>query len=164
VSVLRYKSEADLPKGVKVAGTLKRAQVANEFAPIKIEIVPKRSEVGLKAANKQSLFALGRLKQGVMNATERGYGAVLEARRAAGEVLWYKFEGLRFQLAPATAYTPDFAVMVADNTIELHEVKGYWQDDAKAKIKIASSMYPFRFVAVQKVAKKQGGGWKTVEY
>lgn len=109
-------------------------------------------------------FALGRLKTGQLNKTEASYGQELEARKIAGEVLWYKFEGLKLRLADNTFYTPDFAVMLADNTIECHEVKGFWQDDARAKIKIAADLYPFRFIAVKAQSKKNGGGFSVEEF
>jgi len=32
--------------------------------------------------------------------------------------------------------------------MEMHEVKGFWQDDARVKVKVAASLYPFRFVAL----------------
>ena len=50
-------------------------------------------------------------------------------------------------------------VMGANGLIEMHEVKGFWMDDARAKIKIAADMYPFRFLAIKAKAKKNGGGW-----
>ena len=104
-------------------------------------------------------FALGRLKVGQMNKTEAAYAKLLEDRQHAGLIQWHRFEGLKLRLADATFYTPDFAVMAADGVIECHEVKGFWQDDARAKIKIAASMYPFRFIAVKVRTKKEGGGW-----
>lgn len=104
-------------------------------------------------------FALGRLKTGQRNKTEAAYEQTLESRRIAGNVAWYKFEGVKLRLADNTFYTPDYAVMLADGQMEMHEVKGFWQDDARAKIKIAADMYPFRFVAVRAKAKKDGGGW-----
>jgi len=109
------------------------------------------------------LQALGRLKVGAMNKTEAAYAALLERRRAAGEILWFKFEGLKFRLADNTFYTPDFAVMLASGAMEAHEVKGVWQDDARAKIKIAADMYPFRFLAI-KVDRKVAGGWAIEEF
>lgn len=104
-------------------------------------------------------LALGRLKTGQMNKTEEAYGKVLEMRKRAGQMLWYRFEGVKLRLADNTFYTPDFAVMANDGVMEMHEVKGFWRDDARAKIKIASDMYPFRFVAVRKAPKKSGGDW-----
>lgn len=107
----------------------------------------------------RALQALGRLKTGVMNKTEAAYAATLDQRRTAGEVAWFKFEGIKLRLADNTFYTPDFFVMLADGALEAHEVKGYWQDDARAKIKIAADLYPLRFVAVRVRPKKEGGGW-----
>lgn len=112
----------------------------------------------------RNLQALGRLKVGAMNKTEAAYAVTLEQRKYAGEVTWYKFEGLKFRLADNTFYTPDFAVMLAGGALEAHEVKGHWQDDARAKIKIAADMYPLKFVAVQVKPKKDGGGWKLEEF
>lgn len=95
-----------------------------------------------------------------MNKTEAAYAAHLELRKHAGEVLWYRFEGLKLRLADNTFYTPDFAVMLADGVLEVHEVKGFWEDDARVKIKVAADQYPFRFLAVKARAKKDGGGWE----
>jgi len=104
--------------------------------------------------------ALGRLATGVMNKTEEAYGRVLETRKFAGEVLWYKFEGMKFRLADNTFYTPDFNVLLANGELQMHEVKGFWEDDARVKIKVAASMYPFDFIAV----KKCKGGFSVEEF
>lgn len=109
-------------------------------------------------------FALGRLKTGQLNKTEEAYRRYLENRRIVGEVLWYRFEGIKLRLADNTFYSPDFAVMLRSGEMEMHEVKGYWQDDARAKIKIAADQYPFRFIAVKVKAKKDGGGWSLEEF
>jgi len=98
--------------------------------------------------------ALGRLKTGQMNNTEKAYEAHLSALKHAGQILWYKFEGIKYRLADNTFYTPDFAVMLANGQMEAHEVKGFWTDDARVKIKVAADMYPFQFVAVKKVKKE----------
>jgi hypothetical protein len=117
-----------------------------------------------KVTSKFARFALGRLPTGQMNKTEAAYDAHLLALHAAGEVLWYKFEALKLRLADNTFYTCDFAVLAKDSVLELHEVKGFWQDDARVKIKVAASLYPFRFVAVKAEAKKRGGGWIREEF
>lgn len=111
-----------------------------------------------------AMFALGRLKVGQMNKTETAYAAVLEQEKQAGEILWYRFEGVKLRLADNTFYSPDFFVMRASGLLEAHEVKGHWQDDARAKIKIAADQYPFRFIAVKVRAKKDGGGWAVEEF
>lgn len=104
-------------------------------------------------------FALGRLKVGQMNQTEARYASILEQRRITGEVAWYRFEGVKLRLADKTFYTPDFAVMLTDGQMEMHEVKGFWQDDARVKIKVAADTYPFKFIAVKVRPKKAGGGF-----
>lgn len=109
-------------------------------------------------------YGLGRLKTGQMNKTEASYGAYLAQLQAVGGIVWHKFEGMKFRLADNTFYTPDFAVMQANGQIELHEVKGFWMDDARAKIKIAADMYPFKFIAVKPRAKKDGGGWDVEDF
>lgn len=116
-----------------------------------------RTRVPGKAA--AGMYALGRLKTGERNKTEAAYERLLEQRKHAGEVLWFKFEGVKLRLADNTFYTPDYAVMTASCGLEMHEVKGFWQDDARAKIKIAAELYPFPFLAVRPKAKKDGGGW-----
>lgn len=109
-------------------------------------------------------FALGRLKTGQMNKTEALYAAHLEQMKRAGEVLWYKFEGVKLRLADNTFYSPDFAVMLANGQMQMHEVKGFWVDDARVKIKVAAELYPFEFIAVRAKAKKDGGGWAVESF
>ena len=109
----------------------------------------------------KAMYALGRLKVGAMNKTEAAYAQHLINQQHAGQILWQKFEGLKLRLADSTFYTPDFAVMAADGVIECHEVKGFWQDDARVKIKVAADLYPFRFIAVRVKTKKEGGGWEV---
>lgn len=104
-------------------------------------------------------FALGRLKTGERNKTEAAYEGELKVLQDCGDVLWFKFEGVKLRLADNTFYTPDFAVMRADGQMEMHEVKGFWQDDARVKIKVAAELYPFRFIAAVPRKKKDGGGW-----
>lgn len=100
-----------------------------------------------------------------MNKTEAAYAAHLEAEKLAGRVLWYRFEGVKLRLADLTFYSPDFAVMLAGGELEMHEVKGgVWEDDARVKIKVAADQYPFRFLAVYRQAKKDGGGWEVEEF
>lgn len=109
-------------------------------------------------------YALGRLKQGQMNKTEAEYELHLKQLLRDGVILWYKFEGIKFRLADGCFYSPDFAVMLANGEMEIHETKGRWEDDAKVKIKIAASLYPFKFVAIYKIPKKDGGGWREEEF
>lgn len=113
---------------------------------------------------KRNYQAVGRLKTGVMNKTEGRYAEHLLKRKYAGEVLWLKFEGVKLRLADNTFYSPDFAVMLSNGQLEMHEVKGFWTDDARVKIKVAADIYPFKFVAVKERSKKNGGGWEYEEF
>ena len=113
---------------------------------------------------KRGLQALGRLKVGAMNKTEQAYAATLAQRQHSGEVAWFKFEGMKFRLADNTFYTPDFAVMLENGALEMQEVKGFWLDDARAKIMIAADLYPMRFLAIRAKTKKDGGGWAMEDF
>ena len=128
------------------------------------EILARNSGGSRKLTGKAAMQALGRLPVGTMNKTERQYSEYLGDLVYSGEVLWWRFEGLKLRLADNTFYTPDFAVLAKDFVMECREVKGHWHDDARVKIKVAAAMYPFRFMAVQAVAAKNGGGWKTEEF
>lgn len=109
-------------------------------------------------------YALGRLPVGTMNKTEAAYAAHLESLKIVGEVLWYKFEAIKLRLADNTFYTCDFVVLPKSGVLEMHEIKGgFWTDDSRVKIKVAASIYPFRFIGAT-VRKKHGGGWKVEEF
>lgn len=109
-----------------------------------------------------SHYAKGRMKAGVMNKTEADYASLLKLRKHANEITWYAFEAMTFKLAPDTRYTPDFIVLTREGYLEAHEVKvkAIFRDDAKAKIKIAASMFPIKFVIAYAQPKKAGGGFQ----
>lgn len=109
--------------------------------------------------SKSGLFALGRLKTGELNKTEKAYEDVLKSLLISGEILWYKFEGLKLRLADNTFYTPDFFIMKSDGQLEAHEVKGFAMDDSVVKIKVAAEIFPFVFKMAKVRPKKLGGGW-----
>ncbi|MHB8109783.1 MAG: PDDEXK family nuclease [Syntrophorhabdaceae bacterium] len=86
---------------------------------------------------------------GSMGKLEETYARLLDEMEHEGKIIGYRFEAMRLKLAPNTFYTPDF-IVTFDDHIELHETKGFWEDDARAKIKVAASLFPeFEFVAVQ---------------
>ena len=127
----------------------------------------KKASEKSKPTSQQKLQALGRLKPGEMNKTEQAFAQLLELKRHAGEVLWWKFEGIKLVLADRTSITVDFAVMAADCRLFMIDVKGakaIFSDDARAKMKIAAAMYPFCFQAVYPKSKKDGGGWMYEDF
>jgi hypothetical protein len=145
-----------------------RRMTAAEYAAHAGRVLPNTADTSkppfaLPPATK-GLYALGRLKTGEMNKTEAAYDQHLWQRFFAKEILWHKFEAVKLRLADNTFYTCDFAVLTADLALEMHEVKGYWQDDARVKIKVAASLYPFRFIAVTPRAKKNGGGYDVEQF
>lgn len=112
----------------------------------------------------KKFLALGRLKTGERNKLEASYEQHLECRKQSGEIRWYTFEGIKFRLADNCFYTPDFIVMLSDCEIQAHECKSVWRDDAKVKMKMAAEIYPFRFVAVYALSKKEGSGFRYEEF
>ena len=108
----------------------------------------------------QRYQALGRLKAGTMNKTEARYAKHLELQKSAGEILWYGFEVLKLRLADKCFYDTDFLVLRADGLLEIHEVKGFFTDDSKVKLKVAASQFPFRFVVIKLVK----GQWVETEF
>lgn len=136
-------------------------------------LVNPADEAILSALKRRGVRARGRHKTGEMNKLEREYADHLRLRMAAGEVAFFMFESVKFRLADNTYYTPDFFVMGAGGEIEFHEVKGLWQqkqgparvgwqEDARVKIKVAASMFPFYFFAVSK--SKRGTDWDFEEF
>lgn len=101
---------------------------------------------------------------GQMNKTEARYAQMLDVEKHEGRILDYWFEQITFKLADDTRYTPDFVIQRPDGVMEVHEVKGHWEDDALVKIKVAAAQFPFRFIAVSAVPQKNGGGWQVREF
>jgi hypothetical protein len=98
---------------------------------------------------------------GKMNPLEKNYADILEYRKLAGEIVTYRFEAMKFRLADKTFLTPDFMVTFEDR-IEFHEVKGFWEEDARVKTKVVAEMFPeFGFVAVQH---RKNTGWTYEEF
>lgn len=112
--------------------------------------------IGRKPANARLGYTAER-----MNKTEAKYALLLEARKQAGEICFWRYEQIKFRLADKTWYTPDFYIMLADGTIEIHETKGFMQDDANVKIKTVAELFPeLLFVLV----KWEKGGWTFKKY
>jgi hypothetical protein len=92
---------------------------------------------------KQSFIALGR-HQNTMNKTEATHAMDLEMRKRVGEILDYHWQPLRLKLGADCTYEPDFLLIMADLSIEFHEVKGgFITDDAIVKVKVAANLFPW---------------------
>lgn len=87
---------------------------------------------------------------GRMNKTEQRYAdEVLTPLQRAGEILSWKFEALKLRLADRTFYDTDFFVQLPCGLIEIHEVKGFMEDDAAVKLKVAADQFPFTFKLIR---------------
>ena len=72
-------------------------------------------------------------------------------------------------------YCPDFAVMLADGTLQMHEIKAgvvdkktgelkmLAEEAARVRIKVAADLFPFQFFVAINRPKKIGGGFEVRE-
>lgn len=81
-----------------------------------------------------------------LNKTEYAYLLHLRAQHG-----WVGVQCFTLKLADDCRYSPD--LWTHDRVgFTAWEIKGFWRDDAKVKIKVAARLYPMiRFVVVQKV-------------
>lgn len=90
-----------------------------------------------------------------MNKTEALYADYLEILRRSGQIKWFAYNSVRFKIGKGAWLKPDFAVLTIGGAFELHEVKGFWAEASRVRIKAAALQFPFRFVAVKRVR----GNW-----
>ncbi len=99
-------------------------------------------------------FAKGRRVAGRMNGLEADFAATFLGGKAHG------FEDITLRLGEDCRYTPDFWFLGDGDVLTFAEVKGFWRDDARVKIRVAAERYPqFRFEAWRKQTRKEGGQW-----
>lgn len=96
---------------------------------------------------------------GRMNRTERRRAGELEAMRLAGAIRAWYFEGVALILADRTRYHPDFMVIGKLGAIEFEEIKGFWRDDARVKIKVAARLYQHFVFRALKESRQHESGW-----
>jgi len=93
-----------------------------------------------------------------MNQLESAYAMHLAADR---DIAWFAYEGVTLKLAHDTRYTPDFAVMLRDGTLEMRECKGpHAFEDSLVKLKCAAAVFPFIF---RLVTRSKDGAWESRE-
>lgn len=88
-----------------------------------------------------------------LNKTEQAY---LNYIRCLG-FAWIGVQNLTLKLADDTRYTPDFVTVDVNGHLDCREVKGFFRDDAKVKIKVAARMFPW--ITFQ-VVRKTDKGWE----
>ena len=139
----------ELDKNSPLYKAIQQAE-ANQVSPeVQNKII---ADIGpAKAVKRSYVFPDG------MNKTEMRYAYHLNDLQLAGKVLTWMFEPFSLRLAKKTFYRPDFMVVTDERLIEIHEVKGHWEDDARVKIKVAAKHFPmFKFKAI----KSENNGWK----
>jgi len=101
---------------------------------------------------------------GEMNGLEAAYlEQMLRPRLLAGEVVEILFESVKLRLATKTFYTPDFFVVRSDGGVEVHEVKGHWEDDARVKWSAcAERFFWLEFLAATRKGRR--GPWVVEQY
>jgi hypothetical protein len=95
-----------------------------------------------------------------MNKTEKHRAIQLEALKRDGQIREWWYEQITLKLGDDCRYTPDFAIVDAEGLLRFEEVKGFWRDDAKVKIRVAAKQFPSKFTALQLVK----GEWKREEF
>lgn len=162
---LRYAKPEDMPEGMR--RLYNAGNVASTTTPAAGSAAARGYRPALSSAQSATpagpgagKVARGRPRHvaGVMNKLEAAYDEHLQLLQREGRVVWYRFESVKLKLAKNTHLTVDFFVMNAAGELEAHEVKGYWEEDARVKVKVAAEMYPFRFLAIQRA---NDGGWQT---
>ncbi len=165
---LRYAKPEDMPEGMrklyhagsKAAPAAGAAGAAAGGSARGYRPIPTSAQADTAGSTATGKVARGRPRHvpGVMNKLEAAYDEHLQLLQREGMVVWYRFESVKLKLAKNTHLTVDFFVMNAAGELEAHEVKGYWEEDARVKVKVAAEMYPFRFLAIQRA---DDGAWQT---
>ena len=142
---------------IRAAGGLEKWLMQEATMPEKPAMPAMSAARGRTPADK----ALGYEADG-MNSLERRYAGYLETQRRAGKFLLWRYEALTLRLAKKTTYTPDFYTLLPDGRVVLHEVKGFWRDDARVKIKVAAQTFPeLEFVAVRWDSRAKSWKWES---
>lgn len=107
-------------------------------------------------------------KRGEPSKVERDYGSRLESMRMAGELRAIQPQPEAIELGHRCSYTCDWQLVLADGSVEWHEVKGrkgsrpWFRDDgARVKVRVAARLLAQRDspVALYVVWPRKGGGW-----
>ena len=117
-----------------------------------------RNAAGVEATPKKPRRTPGR-----MNKTEERFEREwIRPRYAIGEVENWGFERIKLRLGKATWYEVDFDIVTTE-AILMVDVKGYWHEDARVKIKAAAQTFPFYLFVGATEPNGEGNGWE-LEY
>jgi hypothetical protein len=96
-----------------------------------------------------------------MNKTEEARAIDLEAMKRAGLIVEWWYERWTFKLADDLRFTPDYVIQENSGELRIEEIKGFWRDDARAKIKMFAALFPFRVTALKR---NKNGGWDVENF
>lgn len=85
-----------------------------------------------------------------MNKTERARAIELEAMKRMSRIAEWWFERWTFKLADDLRYTPDFVIQETTGALRVEEVKGFWREDARAKVRMFADSFPLPITALVK--------------
>ena len=125
--------------------------------------------ISKREAEKHGLIPKTKSAPRGMNKTERAYADYLERGRSLcnmdenGQLLkFWLFEAVRLKLARGAWFKPDF-MLVYDDRIEFHDVKGFMREAANVRNKVAARFFPmFKFQIVRRL-KSGDWSWTPVE-
>jgi hypothetical protein len=92
---------------------------------------------------------------------ERDYAERLELQRIAGEIAWWAYEAITFNLGGGAKFKPDFLIVGRDCKLTVAETKGpFARESSIVRIKVAAARFPFlRFLLVT----RNDGHWAEKE-
>lgn len=134
-----------LPKTVSDATRRRNPELFGAVRPVRSAEISTKLESELVVNFKQST------DESKLNKTEAAYLAFIKCLGFA----WIGVQNVTLKLADDTRYTCDFFVVDSKGHVQGREVKGFFRDDAKVKIKVAARMFPW--IEFQIVTKTKTG-------
>lgn len=121
---------------------------------IRKQVEAKTKPATRSTSTKYEILARGARPDGKMNKHEEYFEReYLIPKRSAGEVIEWHYEKFRWKIGENCFYKPDFFAVMADLSINIYEVKGYWTEKARVKTRAAADAMPwFRWIACYRKA------------
>lgn len=90
---------------------------------------------------------------------EADYAQRLGTLAIAGAIEYWGYETIKLRLATGAWYTPDFVVRI-NGRLEVREVKGFWREAARVRIKVAAEQFPWLPIHIVRYV---NGQFRTIE-
>ncbi len=91
---------------------------------------------------------------------EAQYHQHLELLEKTKAIAWFGYECIRLRLADGAYFTADFPVLTTHGQLVMCEVKGFWREAAKLRVKVAAKEFPWLRI---EVITKRDGQWVLLE-